>query len=99
MPNISYDQDTIRPRGFSIPFGRRGLILSAMALIGAGLWLNWGRDRRCPPDPCRRPLRRHVRIGSLHDGRLEILRHPKEFGRWSGNCERVILAPPKGAIQ
>ena len=42
MPNISYDQDTIRPRGFSIPFGRRGLILSAMALIGAGLWLNWG---------------------------------------------------------
>ncbi len=25
-----------------LPFGRRGLILSAMALIGAGLALNWG---------------------------------------------------------
>lgn len=25
-----------------LPFGRRGLILSAMALIGSGLALNWG---------------------------------------------------------
>jgi hypothetical protein len=25
-----------------MPLGRRGLILAAMALIGAGLWLNWG---------------------------------------------------------
>ncbi len=42
MPDTSYDQDAARPGGFSIPFGRRGLILGAMALIGAGLWLNWG---------------------------------------------------------
>jgi len=87
MPNISYDQDTIRPRGFSIPFGRRGLILSAMALIGAGLWLNWGwvaAIGAAPPDPCRRPLRRHVRIGSLHDGRLEILRQQEQSGRRAG---------------
>ena len=25
-----------------LPLGRRGLLLAAMALIGAGLWLNWG---------------------------------------------------------
>ncbi len=25
-----------------LPLGRRGLMLSAMALIGAGLFLNWG---------------------------------------------------------
>jgi hypothetical protein len=42
MRETSYDQGGARPGGFSIPFGRRGLILSAMALIGAGLWLNWG---------------------------------------------------------
>jgi len=28
--------------GLRIPFGRRGLILAAMAAIGVGLWLNWG---------------------------------------------------------
>lgn len=42
MPDTSYDQNTARTRGFSVPFGRRGLILGAMALIGAGLWFNWG---------------------------------------------------------
>lgn len=42
MPDTSYDQGAARPWGFSIPFGRRGLILGAMALIGAGLWFNWG---------------------------------------------------------
>lgn len=31
-----------RPAGFRIPLGRRGLILAAMAVIGAGLSLNWG---------------------------------------------------------
>lgn len=31
-----------RSTGLRIPFGRRGLILAAMAAIGAGLWLNWG---------------------------------------------------------
>lgn len=31
-----------RPSGFRIPFGRRGLILAAMAAIAAGLWMNWG---------------------------------------------------------
>jgi len=36
------DNDADRPQGFSMPFGRRGLIIGAMALIGAGLWLNWG---------------------------------------------------------
>ena len=30
------------PSGLRIPFGRRGLILSAMAVIAAGSWLNWG---------------------------------------------------------
>lgn len=30
------------PAGWRIPFGRRGLILIAMVVIGAGLWLNWG---------------------------------------------------------
>lgn len=25
-----------------ILLGRRGLVLAAMAIIGAGLWLNWG---------------------------------------------------------
>lgn len=42
MPETSCDQGGARPGGFPIPFGRRGLILTAMALIGAGLWLNWG---------------------------------------------------------
>ena len=42
MPDTSFNQDSNQPGGFSIPFGRRGLILGAMALIGAGLWLNWG---------------------------------------------------------
>jgi len=42
MPDTSHDQSAARPEAFSIPFGRRGLILGAMALIGAGLWLNWG---------------------------------------------------------
>ena len=31
-----------RPSGLRIPLGRRGLILAAMAVITAGLWLNWG---------------------------------------------------------
>ena len=31
-----------RPSGIRIPFGRRGLILSAMAVIAAGFWMNWG---------------------------------------------------------
>lgn len=42
MPDPSHDHAAARPGGCSIPFGRRGLILGAMALIGAGLWLNWG---------------------------------------------------------
>ena len=42
MPDTSYEQDAARPEGFSTQFGRHGLILGAMALIGAGLWLNWG---------------------------------------------------------
>lgn len=31
-----------RRLGLPIPLGRRGFALSAMALIAAGLWLNWG---------------------------------------------------------
>ena len=31
-----------RPAGFHLPRGRRGLGIAAMAIIGAGLWLNWG---------------------------------------------------------
>lgn len=42
MPDTSHDHAAARPGGYPIPFGRRGLILGAMALIGAGLWLNWG---------------------------------------------------------
>lgn len=30
------------PSGTRSRFGRRGLILAAMAVITAGLWLNWG---------------------------------------------------------
>jgi hypothetical protein len=33
---------TARWPGLGIPFGRRGIILAAMAVITAGLWLNWG---------------------------------------------------------
>lgn len=42
MPDTSYNQDANQPGGISVPFGHRGLILGAMALIGAGLWLNRG---------------------------------------------------------
>jgi len=28
--------------GFRLPLGRRGLVLAAMALVGAGMALNWG---------------------------------------------------------
>lgn len=31
-----------RPAGLRAAFGRRGLILAAMAVTGAGLTLNWG---------------------------------------------------------
>lgn len=42
MPDTTSLQDADRtgPRG--LPFGRRGLILSTLALIGAGMALNWG---------------------------------------------------------
>lgn len=39
--DTSHNRPPAQQGGFSIPFGRRGLILGAMALIGAGLWLNW----------------------------------------------------------
>ncbi|MEM9762956.1 MAG: hypothetical protein AAF968_10640 [Pseudomonadota bacterium] len=42
MSESTHQQGAARPRGVSMPFGRRGLILGAMALIGTGLWLNWG---------------------------------------------------------
>lgn len=42
MTDTSNEKGVARPTGFSIPGGRRGLILGSMALIGAGLWLNWG---------------------------------------------------------
>jgi len=32
----------VRPAGFRVPIGRRGLVLAGMVIIGAGLWLNWG---------------------------------------------------------
>lgn len=31
-----------RPARFRLPIGRRGLMLTAMATIGAGMALNWG---------------------------------------------------------
>ena len=31
-----------RPAGFRLPLGRRGLMLTALATIGAGMALNWG---------------------------------------------------------
>jgi len=31
-----------RPAGMRLPLGRRGLVIAAMAIIGAVLWLNWG---------------------------------------------------------
>ena len=46
MTETSVDTATMaaaaRPSGLRIPFGRRGLILSAMAVAAAGFWLNWG---------------------------------------------------------
>ena len=46
MTETSTDAATLaaaaRPSGLRIPFGRRGLILSAMAVVAAGSWLNWG---------------------------------------------------------
>jgi hypothetical protein len=31
-----------RVDGFRLPLGRRGLVIAAMAVIGAGMALNWG---------------------------------------------------------
>ncbi len=31
-----------RATGFKLPLDRRVLAIAAMALVGAGLWLNWG---------------------------------------------------------
>lgn len=42
MSDLSDVTPAVRPRGMAIPFGRRGLVLAAMAVIGAGAWLNWG---------------------------------------------------------
>lgn len=42
MSDTTNPQDTDRRGLRRIPFGRRGLFLSAMALIGAGMALNWG---------------------------------------------------------
>src|SRR3546814_2650755 len=36
-----------------------------------------------------RPLRRHVRAGALHDGRLEILREQEQSGRRAGPDEEI----------
>lgn len=42
MTDLSDINDSARARGMAFPFGRRGMILVAMAAIGAGAWLNWG---------------------------------------------------------
>ncbi|WP_375263308.1 hypothetical protein [Palleronia sp.] len=46
MTETSADTATMaaaaRPSKLRIPFGRRGFILSAMAVAAAGFWLNWG---------------------------------------------------------
>ena len=42
MSDTTSPQDTGRAGLRQIPFGRRGLILTAMVLIGAGTALNWG---------------------------------------------------------
>jgi hypothetical protein len=31
-----------RPAGFRLPLGRRGLVITAMTITGAGMALNWG---------------------------------------------------------
>lgn len=31
-----------QPAGIRLPLGRRGLVIAAMAIIGAGIALNWG---------------------------------------------------------
>lgn len=33
---------TARPVGLRTPFGRRGLLIAALAIVAAGLALNWG---------------------------------------------------------
>lgn len=42
MTDLSDVTPAARAWGMAFPFGRRGLILTAMAVIGAGAWLNWG---------------------------------------------------------
>lgn len=32
----------LRPAGFRLPLGRRGLVIAATAIISAGMALNWG---------------------------------------------------------
>ena len=42
MTETSNPVPQARSTGFKLPLDRRGLVIAAMALIGAGLWLNWG---------------------------------------------------------
>ncbi|PWE29857.1 hypothetical protein DDZ14_16650 [Maritimibacter sp. 55A14] len=42
MTETPYPTPEARPAGIRLPFGRRGLVIAAMAITGAGMALNWG---------------------------------------------------------
>lgn len=42
MPETPDLTNPARPAGFRLPLGRRGLLITALAVIGAGMALNWG---------------------------------------------------------
>ncbi|MBY6058976.1 hypothetical protein [Leisingera daeponensis] len=42
MPDTPDLTNPTRSPGFRLPLGRRGLVIAAMAVIGAGMALNWG---------------------------------------------------------
>ena len=42
MTETSNPVPQARPTWFKLSLDRRVLVIAAMALIGAGLWLNWG---------------------------------------------------------
>ena len=42
MTDTSEMTPQARPTGSRLPLGRREMVIVAMAIIGVGLWLNWG---------------------------------------------------------
>ncbi|UWQ43983.1 hypothetical protein K3718_21725 (plasmid) [Leisingera aquaemixtae] len=42
MPDTPDLTNPTRSPGFRLPLGRRGLVIAALAVLGAGMALNWG---------------------------------------------------------